>query len=327
MPATRRQLLGIPMDGLAGTGVKAVAIAGAVGAVAALDACAPTPAPSTPPLHTYNYRQLNGYRRDLMICDAYGRNLTNLVPGVYGRAAWDPKGAWLAVSRGVGEDSTGTYALWVVTRTGRQLHQITRPAVSVADLDPAFAPDGHTIAFSRDTFGFGTGQGLWIVQSNGQGLHFIPGAAGGITPSFSPDSKEVVYAASDGIRRIPISGGASQLIVRCNTPWQCTQPTWSPDGKRVAFIRHNNGQATDLCYIGATGGAGAVLLRSATGIETPTWLSDSTSLAYVRFSGVGAEGRSNVAYYQQTLSGGPRLIFRPFGGTPTDMSTWSPKTT
>jgi Tol biopolymer transport system component len=309
MPATRRQLLGIPMDGLAGAGVKAAIAVGAVGAVAALDACAPPAAPSTPPLHTYNYRQLNGYRRDLMICDAYGRNLTNLVPGVYGRAAWDPKGAWLAVARGVGEDSTGTYALWVVTRAGRQLHQITSPALSVADLDPTFAPDGHTIAFSRDTFGFGSG------------------GAGGITPSFSPDSKEVVYAASDGIRRIPIAGGASQLIVQGNGPWQCTQPTWSPDGKRVAFIRHNNGQAADLCYIGASGGSGTVLLRSATGIETPTWLSDSTSLAYVRFSGVGSEGRSNVAYYQQSLGGGPRLVFRPFGGTPTDMSTWSPKTT
>ncbi|MCW2548834.1 MAG: TolB protein [Mycobacterium sp.] len=320
MPATRRQLFGLPVDGLAGAGVKAAV---AVGAVVALDACAPPPAPTKPPLHTYSYRQLNGYRRDLMICDATGRDLTNLVPGVYGRAAWDPKGAWLAVARGVGEESTGTYALWVVTRAGRQLHQITRPASGVSDLDPTFAPDGHTLAFTRDTVGFGSGQGIWVVQSNGKSLKFVAGAAGGITPSFGPDGKEVVYAASDGIRRIAIAGGASKLIVRSNAPWQCTQPTWSPDGKRVAFIRHNSGQATDLCYIGASGGSGTVLVRSATGLETPAWLGDNNSLAYVRFDGVGAEGRSNIALVQQSLGGAPRQIFRPFG-TATDMSTWSP---
>ncbi len=97
------------------------------------------------------YRTLNGYRRDLMVCDATARIPRNIVHGVFGRAAWFPDGKHLCVSRGTGDDSRGTWALWVLRADGTVLHQITRPRIGVADLDPAVAPDGQTIAFTRDT--------------------------------------------------------------------------------------------------------------------------------------------------------------------------------
>jgi Tol biopolymer transport system component len=321
---TRRQLFGFPTDGVSGAGVKTAATAAvAVGGLLALEACAPPPAPTSPPLHTYNFRQLNGYRRDLMICDQSGRNLTNIVQGVYGRAGWSTNGAFLVFSRGIGDDSTGTWALWACARSGKQLHQITRPASGVADLDPVFSPDGHTIAFTRDTVGFGAGQGIWVVQTSGQNLHYVAGGAGGITPCFSPDGKTIAYAARDGIRTIPVSGGTSKLIAGVTGPYQCSQPAWSPDGKLIAFIR-KSGSTYTLNYIGASGGSGKVLVQSSLGLECPSWLRDSKSLAFVRFNGAGAEGRSNVLLYHRSLAGKQRLAFRPFGGTPTDMSTWAP---
>jgi Tol biopolymer transport system component len=321
MPTTRRQLFGLPRDGLAGAGVTAAV---AVGAVVALDACTPPPPPTKAPLHTYSYRQLNGYRRDLMICDATGRNLTNILPSVYGRAAWTPKGDKLAVSRAMGDDTTGTWALWVCTRAGKSLQRITSPASGIADLDPTFAPDGFNLAFTRDTIGFGSGQGIWTVTANGLRLRPVPGAAGGITPSIVPDSQDIVYAARDGIRRIPFAGGSSRLIYAATFAWQATQPTVSPDGKRVAFIRKGSGTATDLSVVNAGGGGFKAVQAASIGLETPAWLSDSNTLTYARFAGAGAEGRSNVVVLQQTIGHTFREVFRPFGGTPTDLSTWSP---
>ena len=115
-----------------------------------------------------------------MVCDPAGHGSRDILQSVFGRAAWTPDGGHLCVARGAADDSLGTWALWVLRSDGSLLHRITNPASGVADLDPAFAPDGQTIAFSRDTVGFGTGVGIWVVQANGTGLHFVPGAAGGI---------------------------------------------------------------------------------------------------------------------------------------------------
>lgn len=245
---TRRQLLG---GGVAGVGAQ---IAVAAGAAAVLTACDTRP-PVPPKRHAYLYRTLNGYRRDLMVCDAAGRNAKNIVQSVYGRAGFAPDGNHIVVARGTGEDSRGTYALWVARSDGALLHQITFPATGVADLDPGFAPDGTTIVFSRDTIGFGYGAGLWLVQADGSRLRFVPGGAGGITPQFNNNGGAIVYAAADGIRRIAPDGSAGRLIVRNAFGWQSSQPTWSPDGKLVAFVRRETGGGTSLCTVPAPGGA------------------------------------------------------------------------
>ena len=312
---TRRQVF----DGAAAVGAQAAL---AVGAVAALSSCTTAP-PVAPRRYAYNFRTLNGYRRDLMVCDAAGHNPKDIVQGVFGRAAWAPDGGHIAVSRGVGDDSRGTWALWVLRSDGALAHQITNPAVGVADLDPAFAPDGQTIAFSRDTIGFGYGQGIWLVRANGSGLHFVPGAAGGITPGFNNNGQAIVYAARDGIRRIPTVGGTSRQIVKAAFPWQYTQPTWSPDGKRVAFVRHDSATASSLCSVVAYGGAVTPHVSIANGIECPAWSRDSASLSYAAFDGVGQEGRHSTTVFRTIIGGTPRQAFHPAGPPATDLSTWA----
>jgi Tol biopolymer transport system component len=311
---TRRQLLGGSAASVGGRVVLAA------GAAAALTSCT-VPVAVAPRRHAFLYRTLNGYRRDLMVCDAAGRNVVDIVHGVFGRAAWTPDGRHLAVSRGAADDSLGTWALWVVVSNGALLHRITNPPGGVADLDPCFAPDGQTIAFSRDTVGFGFGQGIWLVRANGAGLHFVPGAAGGITPSFSSNGQAIVYAARDGIRRIPTVGGASTRIVAASFAWQLTQPTWSPNGRRVAFVRHNGGTATSLCIVGATGGSVTALTSIANGIECPAWSRDSATLTYAAFAGVGAEGRTSTTVFRQAVGGRPAQVFHPAGPPATDLAT------
>lgn len=311
---TRRQLLGGSAAGIGGR------IAVAAGAAAALSSCTLSTAVA-PKRYATLYRTLNGYRRDLVLWDAHGKNPTNIVQNVFGRAGWFPDGSHLCIARGAGDDSRGTWALWLCHADGTVLSQITTPAMGVADLDPSIGTDGKTIVFSRDTVGFGAGQGIWIVQASGKGLHQVPGAGGGISPSFSHDLKFIVYAAADGIRRIPSAGGTPRLIARAAVPWQFTQPTWSLAENRVAFVRRNSAAGASLCYVAGTGGKISVLTTSSAGIECPTWGSDSATLNYARFNGYGAEGRTATDVYRVVIGGLDIKIFRPYGPPATDLST------
>ncbi len=316
---TRRQLLG---TGVAGVGARVALAAGGAGAIASLTACDLPPAVA-PRRHAYLLRTLNGYRRDLVVCDASGRGARAIVPNAYGRAAFAPNGQHIAVSRGTGEDSRGTNALFVCRSDGALLHQITRPPTGVADLDPGFAPDGQTVCFCRDTIGFGSGVGVWLVQADGSRLRFVPGAAGGITPQFNNNGGAIVYAAFDGIRRIPARGGASRLIVRSSFGWQCTQPTWSPNGKLVAFVRKDGGTATSLCTVPAPGGAITAQLSIADTVENPAWSRDSRTLSYTAVNGIGAEGRTRASVFRKVIGGLATQAFTPPGPPLTDLATWA----
>ena len=304
---TRRQLIGGSAAG--------------IGAAALLTSCAPPPPSVAPKRYATLYRTSNGYRRDLMLWDPNGKNPKAIVHGVFGRPAWFPDGQNLCVSRGARDDSEGTWALWLCRVNGALLRSITSPSLGVADLDPCVGSDGQTIAFSRDTIGFGAGQGIWIVQATGKGLHAVNGGAGGISPSFSSDMKYIVYAAAEGIRRVPTAGGHPTLIAKASVPWQFTQPTWSHTGNRVAFINHISSAGAALCYVSGNGGHVYVLTSSTAGIECPTWGTDGLTLNYARFTGFGAEGRGATDVYRQVIGGPAVKIFRPAGPPATDLST------
>lgn len=308
MTPTRRQL--------------AAGAAVTVASVASLSSCT-VPVAVAPKRHAYLLRTSNGYRRDLLLCDTTGRNVVNIVHGVYGRPGWAPDGTALALSRGVADDSRGTWALWLVRDSGRSLHQITSPPSGVADLDPTYSPAGTLIAFTRDTIGFGYGVGIWLVRPQATGLHPVPGAVGGVTPSFSSDGTLIVYAKADGIYRIPTVGGVSRRIVRSAFAWQLTQPSWSRDGHRVAFVRHDSATTASLCYVAALGGTVSVLTSAPVGIECPTWSKDSATLTYARVDGVGAEGRRTTAVFRQAIGGPAREVFRTSRPAATDLATWA----
>src|SRR5262249_1211840 len=60
--------------------------------------------------------------------------------------------------------------------------------------EPAWAPDGRQIAFKRDFDTGGPGE-IWVVSPSGTGLHRLN--RDGEAPSWSPDSKQLVYAGFD----------------------------------------------------------------------------------------------------------------------------------
>ena len=91
------------------------------------------------------------------------------------------------------------------------------------------------IVFSATSSGHINAQ-LYRIRSSGEGLkQLTTGSYSSLAPNFSHDGKRIVFArAGVGILSINVDGTG---LRRLTTNGRDSYPTWSPDGKQVAFVR------------------------------------------------------------------------------------------
>lgn len=158
------------------------------------------------------------------------------------------------------------------------------PYVYNPDLDPAVAPDG-TVAFSRGTAimlaaldGSSAGQEYTLYTDNNAYARHPTWAADGSLlfertamqnpgnpgPTPQPD----VYRFANGAARLFLANAA--------------QPTVSPDGSRIAFLRTDSRGIKQVFTVGADGVSGLTqITHGDTDATEPSWSPDGSILAYV----------------------------------------------
>jgi tricorn protease len=112
-----------------------------------------------------------------------------------------------------------------------------------AERAPAWSPDGKYVSYFSDT----SGEYRLILEEQ-DGLKppreiALPKANFYYTPSWSPDSKKLVYTdTSLNVWVMDVASGQAKIIG--NDPWMVPQrtlhPTWSPDSRYVAFASRLN---------------------------------------------------------------------------------------
>jgi Tol biopolymer transport system component len=196
------------------------------------------------------------------------------------------------------------------------------PGRCESDFDPAWAPEGDSLAFDRilgpdeDCCRI---EGIFIVRLDGSNPHQVtnvdpelPAAFADVGPQFSPDGKMLVFervrVADDRhavfVQRIDSSG--SPQDARQITPWKLNcqdHPDWSPDDKLVLFRCLPDDGSVNVYWVHPDGTGLHQLTQTASDKQTYYYLSSSFSPSFSaskgwittsREPGYGKEGNADV---------------------------------
>ena len=151
------------------------------------------------------------------------------------------------------------------------------------DWSPAYSPDGQWIAFRSER----EGKGIFVMGATGESVRRV--ADFGFNPAWSPDGKELVVAmegltdpsirySTSQLWRIDVMGGAKKQI-----PMKVdgVQPSWSPNGKRIAFWGLPEGTGKRVLYTMPAEGGEATPLNDDNFFNwNPVWSPDGKYLYF-----------------------------------------------
>jgi Tol biopolymer transport system component len=182
------------------------------------------------------------------------RQLTKL-PGGEGFPTLAPDGETFVYARADGDDRD----LFAQRVDGATAIPLTADCPE-DDIDPAFSPDGRSIAYRSDC----GGGGIFVMGATGEARRRV--ADFGYEPAWSPDGRELAIV-TERLDAPTSRNSLSQLwAVRVDTgerrrvtEQDAMGPSWSPDGQRIVFwgLRGNTFQR-DLWSVAADGSAPAV---------------------------------------------------------------------
>lgn len=140
------------------------------------------------------------------------------------------------------------------------------------DSQPRWSPDGQQIAFASD-FG-GTWQ-IWVMRADGSDARSLGVSSYG-PAAWSPDGSRLAYMAFD--RRFwtvkPDGTGAAPLS---REPTGGNRPSWSPDGRHIAFGTWTDGA---LYLLNVADGTVTRLTATTGSDECPSWSPDASTIFF-----------------------------------------------
>jgi Tol biopolymer transport system component len=175
--------------------------------------------------------------------------------------------------------------------------------LALADSARATSPGANgKIAYSSTTGSSTSPRDVLTINPNGTGLTNLIGVSNFFcddrSPTWSRDGTKIAWAkefdngsfctGDYDIWIMNADGNSKAAIPAASTPGPSeTQPTLSPDGTKVAFVRGG-----DIWSASLTGGAGTAvnLTNSAVAEDAPAWSPDGTTIAYQLDSGGGDSG-------------------------------------
>ena len=196
--------------------------------------------------------------------------LTHEPKGFVGRwPDWSSSGSRILFVRF--NPSKGTGRIWIMNAGGTGQRQLALDTPGHSDNEPRYTPDGRHIVFTRCLPNF-EHCAIWIMRSDGTHRHLVirsipaPNETGNFGPKVSPDGRRITFA------RFGFNGIISQVwVARINGTdahpltvprLEAFGPSWSADGRHIAFASNANRAQSSLYVMRADGTAVTRLART-----------------------------------------------------------------
>ena len=263
---------------------------------------------------------------EIYVMDDDGGNLRRLTnhPDRDFSPSWSPDGKRIAfVSNRDGHVNIRgrlTYEIYVMDANGENQQNLTNDPHD--DSDPSWSPDGKRIVFSSDRDNDRDHNiEIYVMDNDGENQERL---TNNLTedqyPSWSPDGKRIAFSARrDGhfenelaitheIYVIDADGGNEQrLTENRKNDWNLS---WSPDGKRIAFMSDRKGDVVnwDIYVIDADGGNEQRLTENRVYDGSPSWSPDGKRIAF------SSNRDGNGEIYVMGANGGNQRRLTKHGG-------------
>jgi Tol biopolymer transport system component len=182
--------------------------------------------------------------------------------------------------------SNETRDIWSMRADGTHVRRLTKS--SAQEFDPTISPDGSLIAYRHQTAD-DTSTEIFVMRSDGSDQRNLTrNAVSDWGPAFSPDGKLIAFNSAMGTGGFGLLGyvvAPDGSGLRRLGRHYVEYPSWSPDGRRIAFMAQEPGASgTNPDYnlfVMNADGSGVQRLTDAPGEDGwPTWSPDGSQIVF-----------------------------------------------
>jgi len=180
----------------------------------------------------------------------------------------------------------GDYAIYAMNTTEGGEHRLTdaegdpsTPGGLFFQIDPAWSPNGSTIAFASKRSGTFD---LYAMSRDGSGSRRLTSTKeDDAQPAWSPDGDRIAFARAASSRLFVMNADGSGARRVTDEDVEESEPAWSPDGRSIAYVRRSPGTSIRELWLVRPAGSQRQSLTKLGGVaHAPAWSPDGKRLAF-----------------------------------------------
>ena len=189
--------------------------------------------------------------------------------------------------------------IWVMNADGSNGHWV-RPEASPWNLwNPSWSPDGSHLVLTMSIQGFVYLATMTVADGQVTLIHPVGGGIMGLQPKYDPTGQKIVYINNynKSVDQVNADGSNHKVLVTSTT--LPNGPTFSPDGKKIAYSRMIPGTFNEEIFVrNLVTNATTRLTYSGSHDLEPSWSPDGTKIAFA------SERSGQYQVYVMSATGG-----------------------